>query len=454
MKLKIFILVLFLLPFVAISFFNQPFNDDYWSANAIRSFGRLGQIKYCFENVSARYFASFLMGLFNTLPQEKTWIFKIWPIFTLLLLFISFAFFYISIIPKNKKEAIFFSLVFVALHIIAMRSLFEGLYWMSSAISYQVAIMFFLITAGCIIRFYRAQKKVHLIIAVLCCTLLPGSVESMVPLFFIFLLLVFFIVYKNNLPVKPVIYCLIANLLAITVVFSAHGNYARIAQSKTGYTSNIFSAIFYSFRSAGYYSFIWIITPAIILSLLILIPLLKKITDDNYEKLSAYSKNLYWIILLLIFFGCITIYFPEHYFESQIPYPRITTLYFFSFYHFLTLLISFILLRFKNNKQLKFFCTYLINYRLFFAMIFFVALFCSSNFLHVSKDLVNGTAYYYNIEANQRFDSLKNCKSDTCYVQPHKYWASSIENFQKEELNTNPFIHIDKYFGKTILYER
>lgn len=56
MRLKIFLLIIFLVPFVVISFFNQPSIDDFWSANTIHNFGRLGAVQYFIKRFPAGIF--------------------------------------------------------------------------------------------------------------------------------------------------------------------------------------------------------------------------------------------------------------------------------------------------------------------------------------------------------------------------------------------------------------
>jgi hypothetical protein len=129
-------------------------------------------------------------------------------------------------------------------------------------------------------------------------------------------------------------------------------------------------------------------------------------------------------------------------------------LFFFAAYHLFWLLIFFVLIKMKNKQRLFAFIAMLRKYRVYVLVLFFMSIFSSRNFLNVTRDLISGTAWHYNAEAKQRLDFLKNCHSDTCYVDKHKFWASSIEYFREEDINTKPFIHIDKYYGKKILFKQ
>jgi len=371
------------------------------------------------------------------------------------LLIASFFFFYKSIFPKEKNTTILFvSLLFIVLHVLNMRTLFEGLYWTFASLSYQVAIIVFIIGAGSLIRNTRNVSPLFSIIAIVCSFILPGCIESIAPLYFIFLLVSFWVCFKQKKSLIVILICIVINLAAIAIVLASKGNYVRVSYNTIQYKSNIFLASYYAMRSLGYYCFIWIINPANIFALLLLFPfLIKVINKATLAFANCKNKKSFFIFLVIAFVMCFSIYFPEHYFESDVPYPRITTIFFFTAFH-IFLVACFLF--FPKENQNKFFNNLFAvttRYQSYIAIIFFVIIFCSRNFISITSDLVTGTACNYALESKQRYETLKNCTADTCYVSRHKYWASSIENFKKEELNTNPFIHIDKFFGKKILYK-
>ncbi len=210
-KLFIALAVLWLLPFVATSFFNQPAIDDYWNANVVNTHGKWGAVVYFYQTVSARYFSHLIMSFCNTLPEGNVWIFKAWPVITILFLFVAFYFFYRSVFGEKipVSQIIFLSLLFVVLHIANMRSLFEGLYWMSSTVCYQLAIGLFAINIGAIIKDIKKPQPSTKIIAIVSCFLLPGTVEMMIPVYIITLCLRFYFSYRLHYPRTIVFSCLI-----------------------------------------------------------------------------------------------------------------------------------------------------------------------------------------------------------------------------------------------------
>ncbi len=109
-NLKIFILLIFISPFIVLSFFNQPSGDDYWSANTVNSYGRIGAIRHLYSTISGRYFSNFIMSICN--KESKVVFFKIFPIFIIILLVLTFSFFYNSLFEKAFKSKTFSSCFF------------------------------------------------------------------------------------------------------------------------------------------------------------------------------------------------------------------------------------------------------------------------------------------------------------------------------------------------------
>ena len=202
MRIKLFLLICYLLPFVFISVYNQPAIDDFWNANTVIEHGRLGTVIFYFQNVSARFFSNFLMSFLNTLPYGSIWIFKMWPVAIILLLFSSFLFLYASFLSGKTtiKKPIIAALVFVVLHVANIRVLFEGLYWMSSTICYQVAICLFAVATGAIVRCLRARSFFYSLIAILSSLLIPGAAESLSPVYIFVLASILIISIKLKYP--------------------------------------------------------------------------------------------------------------------------------------------------------------------------------------------------------------------------------------------------------------
>lgn len=294
-----------------------------------------------------------------------------------------------------------------------MRSLFEGLYWMSSTICYQIAICLFVIGIGSLIRYIKSPSFLYGFIAIGCCLLLPGSAEVIVPVFIVVLLVILFISLKRKYQVQFTLICITVAVCSLAFVTFSKGNNARVQKDALFYNQNILHALFYSARAVGYYSIVWLITPINITSVILVLPAIQKLSRQVSLPRLCFKPL---VLIPLFYLICIIIYLPLTYFESNVPFPRVTTIVFFVASHlaFITILLAL-----KYNFSFNRFVSYLYSIRSFglYAWIFFfITAFTSRNFLAVVKDLIQGNAYNYNKEANNRYQILKNTKSDTCYV--------------------------------------
>lgn len=453
MKLKLLLILLFLSPFIIISFFNQPSLDDYWSANVIRDNGRLQAVQHLYHTVSGRYFSNFIMSICNSLPNGHTWVFKIAPVITIILLCAVFYFFYTSIfISINKWHLLLASLISVAVHIVNMRSLYEGLYWMSAVVVYQLAIILFLTGIAAMISYTREPSFLKGFIVLFCCISLPGTSELIAP---VYLILITLIVYLRFSKKRLIFFssCIILTLAGVLLTLFSPGNHLRTQNDSAHYSQNFLFALQLSFESVVYYLFIGMINPVNVLLLAILLPFLLKISalvNNVVNSLKPLSKIFLFAIASVLF--CMIIYFPLYYFEADIPFPRITTMVFLI--GFLLSIVFLCLL--LNRPSVKRFVSTLVkrkNYQTICWSLFFVAVFFSKNFKDVSHDLLNGSAYNFNKEYLTRFKELRSCKTDTCYVAPFKYWPSSIMSTPQENKSSLAFLHQEEYFQRTILFK-
>ena len=451
MRIKILLLICYLLPFLIISIYNQPAIDDFWNANTVIAHGRLGTVIFYFQTVSGRFFSNFLMSFLNTLPYGSIWIFKLWPVVIIVLLFGSILFLFRSIFSENIsfKQAVIASLLFVLLHLANIRVLFEGLYWMSSTICYQVAICLFAVGTGAVVRCISTKSFAYSVIAVMSSLLLPGAAETLAPVYIFVLAVILFVSIKLKRPLTITIISLAAVFLSFLVIFLSKGNHVRITNKSFIAYPGTFYAFYYAARAVGYYFLYWITTLVNVSALILALPFIHRFANQNSKKLQ--TLNLHPILLLIIlFFLCCIIYLPQLLFEAQTPSPRITTLVFFLASHFAILILCITLLRYPRFNQFVAHYSNFKNYHLITCTFFFVCAFTSTNFSLVVKDLANGSAKGFNKEALCRYAKIKSTKSDTCYVDRYTNWPAFIQSSKKEDYS---FTHMNIFFGKTILYK-
>lgn len=451
MRIKILLLICYLAPFVAISIYNQPAIDDFWNANTVIEHGRLGTVAFYFQTVSGRFFSNFLMSFLNTLPYGSIWIFKLWPVVIIVLLFGSFLFLYRSLFSEtfSFRQSVIASLLFVVLHIANIRVLFEGLYWMSSTICYQVAICLFAVGIGAVVRGMKAHSSAYSLVAVLCSLLLPGAAETIVPIYIFTLVVILFVSLKLQRSLTLSIFSLVAVMLSFTLILLSKGNHERITNKSFFAFPGTTDAFFYSARAVGYYFYYWITTPLNIAVLMLALPFIRRVANQNRRKFLAVSLHPI-LLLIILFFLCCIIYLPQLLFEAETPSPRITTMVFFITSHMVVLIlcISFLTHPWIDQKVAQ--CINLKNYRLIAWCLFFVCAFTSTNFCLVVKDLASGSAKGFNKEALTRYKAIKSSKSDTCYVDRYANWPAFIQSSKKENYS---FTHMNTFFGKTIRYK-
>ncbi len=208
-------------------------------------------------------------------------------------------------------------------------------------------------------------------------------------------------------------------------------------------------ALFYSARSAGYYAIIWLLNPLNMLALFLIFSSKKAIAIASFRALQKREKLILFICILLV---SIVVYLPLHLFESAIPFPRITTLFFFVFFHICVAVVGYF--SFQNiefiSKLKSFVNKKPVRIALF--VLFFTAAFSNKNFVLVCKDLFTETDKKYNEESYQRYKLIEDCKSDTCYVPLHKNWPYFVQSSAKESSDSTYFQHMNVYYKKTILF--
>ena len=272
MKLFIALCIVWLLPFIITSYFNQPAIDDFWNADAVATHGKWGAVALFFHTVSARYSANFIMSFCNTLPDGKVWIFKVWPVIIIFFLLCSFYFFYRSVFSKSVSalQIILCSFLFVVLHLANMRSAFEGLYWMSSTVCYQLAIGFFVISIGAIIKDIKKPALLPKLIAIASCLILLGTVEIIIPVYILTLLIIFYFSYRLQFAKSLVVGCLVITLFIFLFIITSQGNLARVENDSLSYHPHFFEALFYSARAVGYYAILWLLNPLLITAFMLI----------------------------------------------------------------------------------------------------------------------------------------------------------------------------------------
>jgi hypothetical protein len=141
-----------ILPFVVLSFFNHPQNDDYVLALKTRQLGFWGANAFWFKAWCARYLAVALMSaspvVFGSLAAFKC------MAALLIALFAFAAYVLVSAVAPGLAplERAAGGLAILALHLLQTPDLVEGFYWGSGAVCYELGNALLLLLLGLVLR--------------------------------------------------------------------------------------------------------------------------------------------------------------------------------------------------------------------------------------------------------------------------------------------------------------
>ncbi|MFZ1323528.1 MAG: hypothetical protein WAT71_18400, partial [Ignavibacteria bacterium] len=128
--LQIFFLILMVIPFIILCFYNQPTPEDFVFGLETKKLGFLKAQEFFYNNWSGRFFSYAVLSL-NALLFVFIGGYKITSLL-LMLLFFSSIYFLVSEFFKdklNQKEIIVFSFSIIFLYLYKAPSVSEGFYW-------------------------------------------------------------------------------------------------------------------------------------------------------------------------------------------------------------------------------------------------------------------------------------------------------------------------------------
>ena len=157
----VFLVCLF--PFLLLSFFNMMTTDDFILNISCRDRGFFSTQSYIYSHWTGRYTATFMGSLLVQLGLSKCYFLHTW----LLLGGTWSAVFFVlatvnSMIMKHLYTPGVLALsasVFLLLFLYVQAEISTGLYWFSSAVTYQTAFILFLFLVGCMIRRYYTVSR-------------------------------------------------------------------------------------------------------------------------------------------------------------------------------------------------------------------------------------------------------------------------------------------------------
>lgn len=391
-----------ILPFIVISYFNQPSADDYCYAAKAQNLGFWeAQIDF-YLGWSGRYLATALLS-FDILVKGKFILYKLFPVLLILSLFNSiFNLVSILFIGLSKKDIYVISCLFFIAYFIQMPSISEGIYWFAGSVTYQLSNIISILFIGSLIRLFQLKKLKHLFFTLIYMILLIGTNETSMVIWSATFGCIF--LYRSILS-KKVQYHLLSVigviLICSLVVILAPGNSIRGAYFPESH--QLFDSVFQSLRALVINGIRW--SPLLFILSLLLFSYLKENTDTKSSVIFKVNPVLVFsavcIITLLGFFIS---------FWSMGNAPPLRTVNVISFYFMLGFLYTMFILFFKFEKKIDFFK--LINKRTKYALMIvaFGSIVCFNNIKGVYADLLLGTAYRYNLELIERYQLIQDTR--------------------------------------------
>lgn len=424
--------ILTILPFIILSFFNHPTSDDFYFFNKSRDLGFWNAQVSWYNEWTGRYFSTAVLSLYPLLTKSF-FLYKIIPV-VLLLSLLGSIYYLSSILFSNLKKGNFIvlTLCLVTLYLLQMPLVSQGFYWLAGSISYQLGNILSILLFCFIIQLIKTNKRIYMILSILFTVFVVGSNETgMILIDFLLGIIFFYNLYQNKKINYSLLIVLIFAAIFSMIVFKSPGNVVREAvypdKHLIGY------AFLKSISAVKAYLGIWM--PLIIIFTFIYYDYFNKNEQTSSHKVFDVNPILVFIIVCFLpFVGFFVSYWSIGYLP---PLRTINTIYLYFLIGFLYL--NFVLLyRLKKvNKQYIVFSKG-VRYLLYVVLIIYLT--HNKNIKTAYSDLLEGTAYKYDLELNERYQLIRKSKNENCYVPklnslPLTIFAGDITNDSKDWRN-------------------
>ena len=219
-----------ILEFMFISRYNHPSADDYhYHAWRVEHQGFVWSNIWHFFHWGGRYFANFF-ALLAPLEVGNFTVYKIYPVFIILLTWLSLVYFSKTILPSkaSNKNSIVMSIFLMLMYLAYMPMVTEGFYWYTGSVTYQFSACFLVFLVAFLIRFIRKEGNIYWFLSLLMLIFINGSNETVLVLVNISLLILIGIRYYlyKKIDVGILTLFFISNYFGI-IAFLAPGNFER-----------------------------------------------------------------------------------------------------------------------------------------------------------------------------------------------------------------------------------
>lgn len=407
-SLKTYILVsviltafLCIVPFLYLSFFIHPVNDDYFYAITHWNVNCFDAVIDSYSNWSGRFLATFISSL-NPLSicyGNAVFYYKIYS-FVLILLFFGSLFLGFKVLLgkylSNLKTA-FLACLFFTIYISLCPKISELFYWFSSYTAFTIPN----ILAFVLLSSLRIKNRYMFFIQCLLSFLIPGGNEVTAVLFVMFLL---FLSYATR---SKRIYTLAAiSIISIVIVILSPGNGVRMSGQLSAHPY-LWSALLSTAQTISWF-FLWL--PVLIIATLLYVPLI----GVSLPRFKMFDIKFRYYVLFL-FITVFLAHIPPTLGLSSVMIGRTAnSLYFF--FIFLYFIGIHILLN-KYHEKIDFFISECYSEKmvaiLTFCFVFIAPFSLESPVVTAYFDIISGKAHTYNLMCSERDKSSRQASSQS-----------------------------------------
>lgn len=414
------ILILSILPFLVLNYYNQPTTEDFYFSEAAKKFGFSETYSALYKTWGGRYFGYILVPVnplyFNSIGLYKFSTFAL-IIFLLLILIMFIKEYTKSRLTFSEIILISFSIFFSFLY--SMPSAGQGLYWLVSVIFYNLGLIFIMLF--CIFYFrqnYESNLKLKIYYTILCAIAASASAGSNeLAAASVFLLAALFAginIYKEYRVRFTDLFIFITTVFSVYFAYSSPANSIRPGYYKTSGQIVFSITNTFSFLSEKLLNWVFL-SPLLIVSILV-IPLLLKSSEGKREpdifKINPFIPVTVSVMLLFVQT------FLTYWSIGEAPYDRILNFIFFTFlicwFYNLGVFVTHYRIKVKNlYEKLPQFAYTTLSIVIILAFIFID----SNNIKTAYTELLDGSAEKYDNRMEERYKFISESKTDSVEIE-------------------------------------
>ncbi|MBS1552793.1 MAG: hypothetical protein JST15_12080 [Bacteroidetes bacterium] len=444
-------LMIMILPFIILFFFNHPSADDWGLAENTKIMGFFNAQVHYYKSWTGKYFSNAVLS-YNPVYFRSMFGYKIVTLL-LMLLFIYVLFALISELTKkvlNLRERILLTLSVFFMYMYAMPSLSQSFYWLTASVVYQTGIMMIMIFLLLYAKITRpggtSSHRILIFLSVLLLIAISGCSEmSMVTgVLMISLLVICKLINEKKITAVLILFSL-TTAISSYVLLSAPGN--SIRGSLYPDSHQLIQSLMTSFSTMTDLLISWIFISPLIFITILITPVIFKFISGSDKKPVAIFINPVYVLITFLFILFVLIFTPV-WSLGRPPFSRTINIIYFVFligWFYNVMILIYYFSRKFNFSSLK-----VPGYVYVLSMIIVVLfLFKKNNVKNAYADLLRGGAVKYNNELNYRYDFISKSANDSLIVpdlvnKPRTIFLFDISSDPASEFNSK-YAH---YFGK------